>query len=149
MGKRILTTLVRFERKFTRGDPDACWEWQAGRDKDGYGTFYLGVNNKRAHRVSFQLYRGDVPSHLKVCHQCDNPPCVNPNHLFLGTAQDNNTDMTIKERGGKRKLTATQIPEIRARLANGEKAYKIAEDYGMTAGPFYRIQNRQGWKHVP
>lgn len=149
MATQGLTTLERFERKFTRGAPDECWEWQAGRDKDGYGTFWFGTANKRAHRMALFLYRSvPLKNGLLACHHCDNPPCVNPDHLFVGTITDNNIDMTIKERGGKTKLTADQVREIRARLATGEKAWRIALDYGMTGAPIYRIQYGETWKHL-
>ena len=148
MAKRTLTILARFEAKFTKRGPNECWEWSAGRDRDGYGDFWWDKTVK-AHRASWLLYcGGPIEKGLGVLHRCDNPPCVNPDHLFLGTTKDNNTDMAIKERGRTVKLTASQIPEIRARLANGEKAWKIAKDYGVTGGSIYPIQYGNSWRHV-
>ncbi|MCH8067616.1 MAG: HNH endonuclease [Nanoarchaeota archaeon] len=75
-----------------------CWEWQARRSPDGYGE--VGLNHKRylAHRVSYSISNGYIPQGMFVCHKCDNPPCVNPDHLFLGTADDNMKDMVSKGR---------------------------------------------------
>ena len=81
-----------FWRKVQRDD--GCWMWTAGRDGDGYGSY----RNKRAHRVAWQLTRGPIPDGLVVCHSCDNPACVRPDHLFLGTQQDNIQDMLRKGR---------------------------------------------------
>jgi hypothetical protein len=80
--------------------PDDCWEWDASRDKYGYGQFSMGHSEcDPAHRVAYALAHGAVPAGLFVCHSCDNPPCVNPSHLWLGTAADNNRDRDLKGRG--------------------------------------------------
>lgn len=85
------------------GSIDPCWIFTAGKDKNGYGQVQaaktareLGVT--RAHQMSYKIFKGDVPEGMFVCHTCDNPSCVNPNHLFVGTAQDNNDDMWAKGR---------------------------------------------------
>ena len=81
--------------------------------------------------MALLLYR-DIPltNGLLACHHCDNPPCVNPDHLFVGTIADNNIDMTVKERGGKRSSIAPQIPEIRARMRCGRESVEGRADYG-------------------
>lgn len=84
----------------TSGGPDACWEWTRGRDPHGYGRFAT-PNSDLAHRASWELHNGPIPAGLNVLHHCDNPPCVNPRHLFLGTQKDNVDDMVAKGRARK------------------------------------------------
>lgn len=84
----------RFWEKVQRG-PD-CWEWLGGCYHDGYGSFRVGDRNQRAHRVSYQLTYGDIPSGMVVMHRCDNPLCVRPDHLTVGTAGDNVRDAIHK-----------------------------------------------------
>lgn len=84
--------------------PSGCWEWTGCRDKDGYGVYFLKINGKKiktpAHRASWILHDRECPKELCVCHHCDNPPCVNPFHLFVGTESDNNWDKIKKGRSG-------------------------------------------------
>jgi len=89
----------RFWEKVAAGDPDECWEWQGSRHPFGYGTINVQRRPVTAHRIAYQFAHGDVPAGLYVLHHCDNPPCVNPAHLFLGTAKDNTEDMMAKGRG--------------------------------------------------
>jgi hypothetical protein len=75
-----------------------CWTWTGGRAIDGYGSFYADGAGIAAHRFSYQLHNGPIPAGLVICHRCDNPPCVRPDHLFLGTQLDNVRDMFSKDR---------------------------------------------------
>lgn len=77
-----------------------CWTWTASAHSFGYGRFGIGRRVFTAHRVAWELVNGPVPGGLHVCHRCDNPPCVRPDHLFLGTAKENLRDMIAKGRGG-------------------------------------------------
>lgn len=86
----------RFTASFLLGDSDQCWEWRGYRTIKGYGSIGAG---EFAHRVAYELLVGPIPPKLYVLHHCDNPPCVNPSHLFLGTIADNNRDMVEKGRG--------------------------------------------------
>lgn len=100
---------------------DECWEWDGRRDETGYGVLSLGKRNYRATRLSLAIAGTEVPQHLLVCHRCDNPPCVNPAHLFLGASADNAADRIAKGRRLQRKgelnprakLTAALVAEIR------------------------------------
>ena len=103
--------VVRFELKVVRDDcmPNGCHIWTASVNHKGYGT--VGFNGKtyRAHRVSYTIYKGQIPDGLQVCHRCDNPPCVNPAHLFLGTQSDNEKDKIAKGRNSQ--LAKTHCPK--------------------------------------
>lgn len=94
MGQKALRALARFWCKVKLAGADECWEWIAGKDKDGYGWF----KRDRAHRAAWIFFNGRIPEGFLVLHTCDNPPCVNPAHLFLGTQQDNMTDCLKKGR---------------------------------------------------
>lgn len=107
-----------------------------------------------AHRVSWVLHHGPIPPGLLVCHRCDNPRCVNPEHLFLGTAKDNSQDMVRKGRvsQGDRhpyaKLTTEQVVVIRKRAADGDDPGQIASDFGVSEWNVIHVIRRHTWKHV-
>ena len=132
------TTLERFEDKFIKSI--GCWEWRASKGNKGYGQFLINGQIRQAHRVSYQLYVGEIPEGLYVCHRCDNPGCVNPSHLFLGTQTDNMRDCENKGRGvhpsGEQhyfaKLTEKQVAEIRARRNDGTTQTDLANEYGVS-----------------
>lgn len=98
----------RFWSKVLKGTDQECWLWNASRIKDGYGKFSVSGVYQQSHRISWQLTNGPIPDGLCVLHRCDNPPCVNPNHLFLGTNLDNVRDMFAKGRNPSRKRIAME-----------------------------------------
>lgn len=121
---------LRFWSKVDKSaGPDGCWVWMAGKHDAGYGSFMVKkeLGDFLAHRISYAIHYGIDPSDLFVCHRCDNRICCNPNHLFLGTDQDNKDDMVSKGRQGaargadsaKAKFAADEIVEIRKRYAAG------------------------------
>ncbi len=89
--------MKRFTSKFTKNN-NGCWEWNAGCFSDGYGAFSYQRKTQKAHRISYLLFVGMIPKGKMVLHRCDNPPCVNPAHLFIGTAKDNAHDAIQKGR---------------------------------------------------
>ena len=109
-------TAERFWAKVTRPSPEACWEWTAFVDRHGYGRFTYNGDMVQTHRFSYQLAHqaqlsGPLPTDIEVCHRCDNPKCCNPAHLFLGTHQDNMTDMSTKKRA---RTLATSVKVTRS-----------------------------------
>lgn len=153
----------RFWSKVRVGSADECWEWLGVRDAKGYGRF--NVHNGKtwqngaarirfASRVAFALSAHD-PGELHVCHRCDNPACVNPRHLFLGTHQDNVADMNRKGRasggsspGGSNpaaRLSAEQVDAIRARLEDGERQVDIAAAFGVSQSAISKIKVGRTW----
>lgn len=138
------------------GGPDGCWEWQGHRQSRGYGI--IGVNRKQVltHRLSWELANGPIPDGKNVCHKCDNPPCVNPRHLFIGTQADNMADKSKKGRAGalagekhpRSKLTEMDVKCIRYLLSIGYTQQEIADKFNISQSNVNSINLRQLWKHV-
>lgn len=136
-------------------DPQRCWEYLGDRDDKGYGSIRHRGRMQKAHRVAFDLCGGSIPAGLCVCHRCDNPSCVNPFHLFLGTVAQNNADRARKgrsadargERSHRARLAPAQIADIRARRAAGETIVSLGEAFGVHHGTISRIALRQTWSN--
>ena len=139
-----------------------CWIWQRGRNTGGYGTLFWGDKRWYAHRLAYTLANGPIPKGLHVCHKCDNPPCINPGHLFVGTARDNALDMvrkgrhryilpTVRPRGGQGSRTSvneSQVIEMREKRAAGALLKDLAREYGMTNQGVRAICRGVNWAHV-
>lgn len=135
--------------------PDACWPWTGSCQPSGYGQVYVNNSNCYGHVLSFEVHKGRIPTGMIVRHTCDNPPCVNPSHLVLGTKADNSRDMvrrgrsTRGERHPDAKLAANDVVAIRMRYAAGGIRQKdLAAEYGVTRSNIDAIVNYRSWKHV-
>lgn len=129
-----------------------CWEW-TGTKQRGYGIFYIKCKPIIATRISYFVFTGTDPGDLQVCHTCDNPCCVNPNHLFLGTISDNMKDKVKKGRGATGenintcKITKDIVEKIRAKNKSKWPIVKIAETYGISPQQVYNICSYKSWKN--
>lgn len=134
-----------FEQRFEKGD--GCWEWQGTRNQYGYGIFLLpGEKPVRAHRYSYEFYVGPIPADKVIMHICDNPPCVNPAHLRVGTKAENNADAAQKNRtnrGAKHWNFRLSDADIAAIRASDEPRKVLAKRYGVDYSHIWRIQAGQ------
>jgi hypothetical protein len=153
---------------FPRGTPfhqrlrvtsNGCWEWQGVRSPLGYGRYYPAMGVKlQSHRHAYELAHGAIPEGMHVLHRCDNPPCCNPDHLFLGTHADNMKDRQAKGRtrtGVLRgvsnpgaKFTAEDVRSIRARVAGGETRTALAQEYGVSISAISLITRHKHYREV-
>lgn len=138
----ILPIAERFWPKVKRAGPGECWLWTASTDKHGYGQMSSSRGRApwKSHRVSYELHKGRIPSGLVVRHRCDNPLCVNPAHLEIGTQADNAADMVRRGRlnpkvlanlNHRRALSPEQVAVAKRRNAGGESKASIARDFGV------------------
>lgn len=140
---------IRFWSKVAiTANPDKCWLWDGAKDSRGYGRFNLGGHNGKtllAHRFSWELTNGELSPDLDVCHHCDNPNCVNPSHLFLGTHKDNMNDRDKKGRF-PHKLTADDVQAIRDRYAVGDIFQKdLGRLFGISQTQVWAIVRYRNW----
>ena len=153
MSRKITTLLDRFFNKVLK--TNTCWEWTGCRQKNGYGKIGAGGDRGKtllAHRVSWILHCGKINEGLECCHKCDNPSCVNPNHLFLGTRIDNEEDKKNKKRhlyGEKHsmsKINTRDVVSIKTKYKiNNTTQYQLAKEYGITQSQVSRIINGKRW----
>jgi len=143
----------RFESKFVPEPNSGCWLWTASLDKQsGYGFFGIGSTSRcqKAHRAAWEIYRGPIPAGAWVLHHCDNPACVNPEHLFLGDAAANVADRVRKgrsyhqppEKSATARLTRSDVLAIRS---DPRPVKQIAADYDMCLSAIYRVRNGTTW----
>jgi len=150
--KRCSGPMDKMERFNMQVDKtDGCWMWKGTISQGRYGQFGWNYRTLSAHRASYLLHVGEIPDGMFVCHRCDVPACVNPEHLFLGTASDNSRDAAQKgrhyvgEKNARAKITESQALEIRALSL---PAPDIAKMYGLCPSTVYRIKNGTYWKHI-
>lgn len=163
--------LKRFLEKY-KVEENGCWTWLGNKlQKSGYGRMWFNRKQDYAHRVSFWLFKDTLLEDHYICHTCDNPSCVNPEHLYQGTPTDNTNDKVNRKRcnaksgnahwsrekphlvkKGNRhssaKLSDVQILEIREKYANGVIARRLAEEYAVSEGHMNNIVHRKVWTHI-
>lgn len=156
----------RFLSKFDAGNPGECWLWNGTRQRTGYGIMHIKRNgrftNYTASHLALRFLRGQaLPPGMQVCHSCDNPPCVNPAHLWIGTSHDNHVDMLRKgrqkkpgqgakgERNWTAKLTASDVIAIRERSLRGERAVTLAQEFGVDPVTIWSVKAGRTWRHIP
>ena len=164
-GRKPKPPVVRFEESYMPEPNSGCWLWLGSVWGNGYGRIKINGECKKASRASWEIHNGAIPTGMYVCHRCDNPACVNPDHLFLGTPKDNIADCIKKGRlpnnsGNKvfrenmgrpgeknrfAKLTESQVISIRK---DGRRYVEISKDYGITPECVSQIVNRKTWKHL-
>lgn len=156
MAKPKIDPIVRFHQKYVIDEQTECWNWVAANTgKQKYGIFYNGKNNVKAHRFSYEYFIGLVDN-LCVLHKCDNPSCVNPEHLFLGTNYDNVLDKIKKNRQckgeslGKSILKEKHVIEIKKELSNpynGQITF-LSKKYNISRSAISDIKRGRSWSHV-
>jgi hypothetical protein len=134
---------------------DGCWLWIGYRDPNGYGRLHLKGTPQLAHRLAYAVRYGSIPDDRQACHKCDNPQCVNPEHIFLGSQADNNHDKIRKGRArqghalgeehGIAKLTEAQVREIRS---NGKSDPENGRLFGVSSATVFAIRHRKTWRHI-
>jgi len=149
---------IHFKTKYTINNKTKCWEWNKPNTR-GYGEYYIGnYRFERAHRFSYKIYKGKIPKGLCVCHTCDNPKCVNPDHLWLGTVKENNQDCIKKERhkykshpgeeNFRAKLTEKEVIDIREKSLTGYKPKRLSSLFNICEGQIRDIISYRAWKHI-
>lgn len=137
-----------------------CYEWNGGRNRAGYGLYPIDNGQRFAHRVAWANLHGEIPPGMIICHHCDNPCCVNPDHLFLGTPADNTADMMKKgrdrhrpqvgEKHWKARLTPADVMEMRRLYgAGGVRQVDLASRFGVAQAYVSEIVRGEAWAHLP
>lgn len=146
-----LSVQQRIENNIITIPESGCWIWGKTIASDGYGKISIKSKQQPAHRISYEFFNGEIPENMMVCHKCDNRSCVNPAHLFLGTHQDNMSDMTKKKRQahneshGASKLTEQQVIDI---YLSDKTQLELANEYGVTRRSINYIKNGKNWRHL-
>lgn len=149
---------TRFDAKWQPEPNSGCWLWLGSADKNGYGKIYVDGQSRLAHRISYALHCHEIPDGAHICHKCDTPSCVNPNHLFLGDHRSNMADKKRKGRAsslkgegnGRALLTEAQAIEIIALLAAGKiSVMALSRRLQVSYDAIYKIREGRNWRHLP
>lgn len=151
MGRPALSVYPRLMANH-KVSPSGCWEWTRARDKDGYGKIRVSNVMQRAHRVSYEFFNGEIPEGLIVRHKCDNPCCINPEHLEIGTHKDNTQDAIMRNRRSskgtdnvKAKLTPEEVLQI---YTDPRGCVELSKIYHVGPNAVSRIKRGISWQHV-
>ncbi len=145
------TAIERFNKNYIVNPESGCWEWTASLDKKGYGQIYDGNNSRIAHRWIYLYLNPETDRSLVICHKCDNPKCVNPDHLWAGTQRDNIHDSLAKGRMNQgssshfSKLTDTDVTRIREMISMSMTDAQISEHFMVGKGTIYDIRRNRSW----
>lgn len=151
--------MTEYQRFWSKVDKSGeCWIWTAAKTGKGYGHIRLLGKDWLAHRFSYVVEVGGIPAGMLVCHPCDNPACVRPDHLFVGSNRDNTIDMTRKGRGkhavlngeqnGQAKITREVVLQIRADSRSGLSHREIAQKFGISQPHVSNVVNVRKWKSI-
>jgi hypothetical protein len=149
--------LERAERLFIPEPNSGCWLWMARLNKHGYGIFKVESKQRPAHRVVYEQTIGPIPQGMLACHRCDTPSCVNPEHIFIGTARDNTNDCVAKGRifrhnGSRRGEANTRAllseSQVRIILASKSGKKRLAKAFGVHVSTIASIRKGRTWKHL-
>lgn len=143
-----MTTKERFDTFWTPEPFSGCWLWTGNqRSNAGYGGFSIKHTSYSAHRISWELHRGEIPNGKQILHKCDTPACVNPDHLFVGTQSENVIDCA-KKRRTPRILSADQVREIRHMISQGVSYTKISDQTGVNITHITKIRHNKIYSYV-
>lgn len=154
LASRKTTAESLFRKADISAGPNSCWMWR-GRVTRRYGVISMENRPVRAHRAAWMLTKGEIPKGMVVCHACDQPLCVNPAHLWLGTTAQNNEDCRLKgrnafgEKHAAANLKVSDVQEIRCLRNTFHDRRRIAEIYGTSVYNLYRVWGRYSWDHLP
>ncbi|WP_455387391.1 HNH endonuclease [Petrachloros mirabilis] len=155
MNPKTMTVSDRLLSNIDIDSQAGCWIWTGAKGRKGYGVLNVNCKQMKAHRQSYLQFVGKIPAGMLVCHKCDNPSCINPQHLFLGTALDNSRDCISKGRqkpigedSATAKLTNEDVFQIRAELAKGSQKKMLGKKFGVSARTIFKIAIGQTWKHL-
>lgn len=145
-----VTALARFEQKVQYCPTSGCWLWEGAANPKGYGMFRFSGGPSLAHRAAYRIFRNEIPPTALVLHRCDTPACVNPDHLFVGTAAQNTGDMINKGRMGTR-LTQRAAIGLLLRHLSGEtiNCFDVGQEIGVSNVTVWKIITGRAWKHLP
>lgn len=147
--------MIDVDNFWCKAKKESCWEWIGAKNQYGYGRFMWKGKSRIASRMAWYFTYGDIPKGKHVLHRCDNPSCVNPKHLFLGTRSDNMRDAVSKKRltnrgikNNRSKLTEKEVLKIRNLYASGTPRKELQEMFGVAQQTILDIVGRKKWTHI-